>query len=123
LRRALFTGKIALPLKIAHVQFYKKEIIDEISDRLDLTQTLTSKMFHMAVEIISRELVETNNVVVRDFGTFETRIAKGRPGRNPKDPEKTIAIPDRVVVKFQAGKSLREEVVRTLPKVKKRDRK
>lgn len=100
--------------------FTKKEIIQEVSDRLGLTQTISSKMFHLVVEIITRELANTNNVVVRDFGTFETKVAKGRPGRNPKDPAKTILIPDRAVVKFQVGKALKEKVARTLPELESR---
>jgi len=100
--------------------FTKKEIIQEVSDRLGLTQTISSKMFHLVLEIITRELANTNNVVVRDFGTFETKVAKGRPGRNPKDPTKTIPIPDRAVVKFQVGKALKEKVARTLPELESR---
>ena len=100
--------------------FTKKEIIQELSDRLGLTQTISSKMFHLVIEIITRELANTNNVVVRDFGTFETKVAKGRPGRNPKDPTKTIPIPDRAVVKFQVGKALKEKVARTLPELESR---
>ncbi len=102
--------------------FTKKEIIQEVSDRLGVTQTLSSKMFHLVLEIVARELADANNVVVRDFGTFETKIAKGRPGRNPKDPTKTIPIPDRAIVKFQVGKSLKEKVARSLPQVKLRDK-
>jgi len=98
----------------------KKEIIQEVSDRLGLTQTMSSKMFHLVLEIITRELANANNVVVRDFGTFETKIARGRPGRNPKDPDKTIPIPDRAVVKFQVGKALKEKVARTLPELESR---
>ncbi len=100
--------------------FTKKEIIQEVSDRLGLTQTISSKMFHLVLEIITRELANTNNVVVRDFGTFETKVAKGRPGRNPKDPTKTIPIPDRAVVKFQVGKALKEKVARTLHELESR---
>jgi nucleoid DNA-binding protein len=100
--------------------FTKKEIIQEVSDRLGLTQTMSSKMFHLVLEIITRELANANNVVVRDFGTFETKIARGRPGRNPKDPNKTIPIPDRAVVKFQVGKALKEKVARTLPELESR---
>lgn len=101
--------------------FTKKEIIQEVSDRMGITQTMSSKMFHMVIEIVARELANANNVVVRDFGTFEPKIAKGRPGRNPKDPDKTIPIPDRAVVKFQVGKALKEKVARTLPELKNRE--
>jgi len=101
--------------------FTKKEIIQEVSDRLGITQTLSSKMFHMVLEIVERELAKANNVVVRDFGTFEVNVAKGRTGRNPKDPNRTIPIPDRAVVKFQVGKALKEKVARTLPELKQRE--
>lgn len=121
MRIELFTErKFSTPKKIM-ANFTKKEIISEVSERLNLTQTLSSNMFHMVVEIISRELVGANNVVVRNFGTFETRVAKGRPGRNPKDPTTPITIPDRAVVKFHVGKLLREEVFSTLPEVRMRD--
>ena len=102
--------------------FTKKEIIQEVSNELGITQTLSSKAFHLIIEIVSRELAKANNVVIRDFGTFETKVAKGRPGRNPRDPERTIPIPDRAVVKFQVGKALKEKVARTLPEVQARER-
>ncbi len=98
----------------------KKEIIQEVSNRMGVTQTHSSEMFHLVLDIITRELADANSVVIRDFGTFETKIAKGRPGRNPKDPTKTIPIPDRAVVKFQVGKALKEKVARTLPQIEAR---
>jgi nucleoid DNA-binding protein len=107
------------PIQMAN--FTKKGIIQEVSDRLGITQTLSSKMFHLVLEIVTRELANANNVVVRDFGTFETKVAKGRPGRNPKNPDKMIPIPDRAVVKFMVGKALKEKVARTLPEIKARD--
>jgi len=103
--------------------FTKKEIIQEVSDRLGVTQAHSSEMFHLVLDIITRELANANNVVVRDFGTCETKVAKGRPGRNPKDPDRTIPIPDRAVVKFIVGKALKEKVARTLPEIKARGKK
>ncbi len=105
---------------VAMPNFTKKEIIQEVSDRLSLTQKMSSKIFHLVLEIVTRELANANNVVVRDFGTFEAKIAKGRPGRNPKDPNTTIPIPTRAVVKFQVGKALKEKVGRTLPELESR---
>lgn len=102
--------------------FTKKEIIQEVSDRMGITQTMSSKMFHLVLEIVERELANANNVVVRDFGTFETKIAKGRPGRNPKSPNKMIPIPDRAIVKFAVGKALKEKVARVLPELQSREK-
>ena len=101
--------------------FIKQEIIQEVSDRLGVTTALSSKMFHMVLDIVSRELANSNSVVVRGFGTFETKIAKGRPGRNPRDPNKVIPIPDRAVVRFRIGKALKEKVAKTLPELQQRD--
>ena len=36
--------------------FTKKEIIQEVSDELGVTQALSSKMLHLVVDIVSREL-------------------------------------------------------------------
>lgn len=93
----------------------RKEMVDEISDRLGVTRKEAAEMFKVVIEIVSRELADANAVVMRDFGTFETQILKGRVGRNPREPEKEIRIPDRAVVKFSPGKELREKVARTLP--------
>lgn len=78
-------------------------------------------MFELILDIITRELAAANQVVVRDFGTFKTKVAKGRLGRNPKNPSETIPIPDRAFVKFVSGKALREKVARTLPEIMSRD--
>ncbi len=55
---------------VAMPNFTKKEIIQEVSDKLGITQTLSSKMLHVVVDIVTRELASANNVVIRDFGTF-----------------------------------------------------
>jgi nucleoid DNA-binding protein len=39
--------------------FTKKEIIQEISDELGVTQALSSKMLHLVVDIVSRELARS----------------------------------------------------------------
>jgi len=49
--------------------FIKQEVIQEVSDRLGVTRTLSSKMFHMVLDIVSRELANANNVFVRAFVT------------------------------------------------------
>ena len=113
------TDKAAYLRKMAN--FIRREIIQEVSDRLGVTGTLSSEMFHTVLDIVSRELANSNNVVVRGFGTFETKIAKGRPGRNPRDPNKAIPIPDRAVVRFRSGKALKETVAKTLPELRQRD--
>ena len=42
---------------------------------------------------------------------FEVKERKGRTGRNPHKPEIAVPIPDRMVVKFRAGKELKKRVL------------
>jgi len=57
-------------------------------------------------------------VVLRNFGTFEIRVAKAKIGRNPNNPEKDVPIPARAIVKFKPGKELKEKVATLLPELK-----
>ena len=45
---------------------------------------------------------------LRNFGVFKIETRKQRIGRNPKNPGVDIQIPERSVVKFRAGKELKE---------------
>ena len=48
---------------------------------------------------------------LRNFGVFEVRLTKKRVGRNPKKPQETVEIPPRAIVKFSAGKIMRQRVL------------
>ncbi|NQV72964.1 HU family DNA-binding protein [bacterium] len=49
-------------------------------------------------------------IELRDFGVFEVHERKSRVGRNPKRPQDTVVIPSRKVVKFKAGKKMKQRV-------------
>ena len=50
-------------------------------------------------------------------GMDEVRFRKPRIGRNPSDPSKQYPIPARAVVKFKAGKEMKELVMKLAPPV------
>ena len=50
------------------------------------------------------------------------RTRKAKIGRNPKDPDKDVPIPARAVVKFKPGKEMKEQVARTLPLIRERQK-
>lgn len=60
---------------------------------------------------ITESLTAGDEVVLRNFGTFQIAINKPKKGRNPKRPEVEIVIPERRVVKFKSGKLLKEQVM------------
>ena len=57
---------------------------------------------------LADEIAAGRTVELRNFGVFEVRQNQARVGRNPKHPEETVLIPARSVVKFSAGKNLKE---------------
>ena len=51
-----------------------------------------------------------------------TRLLREAYDRNPKDPDKDVPIPARAVVKFKPGKEMKEQVARTLPLIRERQK-
>jgi nucleoid DNA-binding protein len=62
------------------------------------------------LDIIQRALAEGRNVELRNFGVLEVQVRQARIGRNPNKPEAEIVIPQRAVVKFKAGKILKQDL-------------
>lgn len=73
----------------------------------------TKKQAQEAVEAVfaavTKSLSRGEEVTVTGFGTFSTRKAAARSGRNPKTGE-SLTIPASIRVKFKAGKALKEAV-------------
>ena len=63
-----------------------------------------------AIIYITEELIAGRNIELRNFGVFEIKVRKERKGRNPNKPQDVVRIPERAVVKFRAGKELKEAV-------------
>jgi DNA-binding protein HU-beta len=86
----------------------KAQLGDEIAERLDLNKSTGEKMIALLEEILTRELFHDREVTIAGFGTFSSRVRKGRIGFNPKSPSQTIQIPAVKVPKFKAGKALKD---------------
>ena len=74
----------------------------------------------MTLDGIADEVAAGKTVELRNFGVFEVIVRKSRIGRNPNQPEKTVVIPDRAVVKFKAGKKLKNEIEALSPEALKK---
>ena len=55
-------------------------------------------------------LANDRNVELRNFGVFEIQVRKARIGRNPNNPTINVIIPERAVVRFKAGRILKEKL-------------
>lgn len=88
----------------------KKELVTELSDITGSKHTDTLAMVEAFMELVSKHLAEGNEITLRTFGTFDLRVARGKIGRNPKQPNSEVMIPDRCVVRFKPSKELKSKV-------------
>jgi integration host factor subunit beta len=90
----------------------KKEIVRQISERLDLTQLKTKEIVQQTFDAIVETLLEDGRIELRNFGVFEVKRRKARKARNPKTGER-VDVPPKNVVTFKPGKEM-EELVRKM---------
>ena len=88
----------------------KRELAARISAETGLTQQQVAGILQRTLDYITDSLAGGGTVEFRDFGVFEVLTRKARIGRNPKKPKKAVKIPARKVVKFKAGKAMKERV-------------
>ena len=90
----------------------KRDLVVKIARETGFIQNDVAEVVQKTLDYIAEELVSGRNIELRNFGVFEIKVRKSRKGRNPNKPEVTVAIPERVVVKFRAGKELRERIAK-----------
>ena len=79
-----------------------------IKPELKLHQSQVTEVISETLDAIRDSLANGKTVELRNFGVFKIETRKQRIGRNPKKPGVDIQIPERSVVKFRAGKELKE---------------
>lgn len=87
--------------------FTKKNIVLHVAERTQLPQKLVQDIVQCTIDAIAQAFSKGKDVELRNFGVFELTVRKQRIGRNPNKPEQDVPIPERVVVKFKAGKGLK----------------
>ena len=88
----------------------KREIVLEIYEKTSFPQKEVVSTVQMTLDIIQKALADGRNVELRNFGVLEVQKRKSRVGRNPNKPEAEVVIPERAVVKFKAGKVLKQSL-------------
>lgn len=89
----------------------KRELVVRIAAETGLIQQDVAVVVQKSLDYIADELAAGKTIELRNFGVFEVKERKGRTGRNPHKPEIAVPIPDRMVVKFRAGKELKKRVL------------
>ncbi len=95
----------------------KRDLVVQITDKTGLTQQQVFSVLQQFLDDVVTHLANNDDVVLRNFGSFEIRRTKPKVGRNPNDPGKDVPIPARAVVKFKPGKEMKGKVAQLLPEL------
>jgi DNA-binding protein HU-beta len=87
----------------------KQELIAKIAKDTGATKVGAAAALESALDGITRSLKKGDSITFVGFGTFKTAIRKARTARNPQTGAE-VKIPKRRVVRFSAGKALKETV-------------
>ena len=98
----------------------KRDLAVKIANETGMTQQNVAQIIQMTLDGLSDELINGGDIELRNFGVFEVAVHEARKGRNPNKPTEEVMIPRHCVVKFRAGKELRDRVETLKPKKIKR---
>ena len=87
----------------------KKEIVKEISEKLDLTQLKVKDVVQMTFDAVTNALVKHGRIELRNFGVFEVKRREPRKARNPRTGAE-VFVPAKNVVTFKPGKEMAERI-------------
>jgi DNA-binding protein HU-beta len=87
----------------------KQELIAKIAKDTGSSKAGAAAAVESLIDGITRSLKKGDSITFVGFGTFKTSQRKARTARNPQTGA-TIRIPKRRVVRFTAGKSLKDAV-------------
>ena len=93
----------------------KRDLVLRISEETGLAQEDVMDIVQRTLDYIAEAVSQGKKVEIRNFGIFEIKVRRARIGRNPNDPDTSVPIPQRTIVKFRPGKELRESVLKLTP--------
>ena len=88
----------------------KHEIVLEVYRKSGFPQKQIADTVQQTLDVVQQALANGRNVELRNFGVLALQVRKQRMGRNPNQPESSVVIPQRAVVKFKAGKILKQQL-------------
>lgn len=85
-------------------------LVAKVAEETDLTRKDVERVLLAALDLLMRTLRQGEEVTLVGFGKFSVSTRSSRRGVNPRNPAQSIPIPPVKVVKFHAGKNLKEAV-------------
>src|SRR5688572_15732834 len=91
------------------ISMNKQELITKIANDTGSSKAGAAAAIDSLIDGITRSLKKGDAITFVGFGTFKTSQRKARTARNPQTGA-AIKIPKRRVVRFTAGKALKQAV-------------
>jgi len=88
----------------------KAQLIEALSIKAGVSKKETEDVLSAFEDLTIETLRSGGEVTLTGFGTFSARRRHARMGVDPQDPSKRIEIPEVVVPKFKAGKTLKDSL-------------
>lgn len=86
----------------------KAALIEKIAEQTQLARKDVEAMLAAWEGVITTALKSGEEVTITGFGAFSPRRRHARMGVNPQKPTERIQMPEVVVAKFKAGKTLKD---------------
>jgi DNA-binding protein HU-beta len=88
----------------------KAALAQNIAEKVGVTKKEAEEMISAFVTIVTSTLEKNGEVNIAGFGSFSSRVRKGRIGVNPQNPSEKIQVPPVKVAKFKPGKGLKDSL-------------
>ena len=85
----------------------KATLIETLAGKANVSKKQAEDLLDALVQTVMDTIKAGGEVTLTGFGTFSARVRKGREGINPRS-KSSITIPPTKVVKFKAGKVLKD---------------
>ena len=92
----------------------KPDLINAIANKSDLEKNTVEKLLQAFESVVIETLRSKEDVTLTGFGTFSAKTRHARMGVNPRNPSERIQIPEVVVPKFKAGKTLKDALKKNI---------
>jgi integration host factor subunit alpha len=96
-------------MKVIRDNTHKKNIIENIFNKIGLPSNYTTKIIDDIVVILISGIIKKKIIKIKNFGTFSLRKKNKRIGRNPKS-KKEYEITERNVVVFKAVEIIKKKL-------------
>ncbi len=86
----------------------KAQLIESIAIKAGVSKKQAEDVLQALEDLVIERLKNRKEVTLTGFGTFSARVRTARMGVSPQKPSERIKIPEVVVPKFKAGKTLKD---------------